>query len=723
MNILLTGKLDSISMHLIAAAGSNKIILAAKNIPPGDLPKNVRPFNIGPNDVLFQRVTKVGSFDVAVFFMARGEHADKSEGGVAAFQNTLEHCIASGVGQIILVSSGEVFSGLAGKPAISENTPAVPAGAQGYQIKAAEDMCQQYWQRSRNGISVVRLPYIYQMTSTWGSDGLISTAIKSAAEGRNRIELPGSQDTACDFLSDTEAARLIWLIIDEGITGSSVFVNAGTGKPGTLGDAVKLLTRYFPGVSVKFSGDGSDVPPPMRTTIAKNEYGWNALHGLPDDFEQIKNTINAAPVQRFVLLKKLRRALVSFFSGSRGFLVLEFAAATALLQFLSVSMKRFSFASWIDLRLLFVVILSSLHGTIAGIVAGVIAGAVLFINLGNSDWRTIVYNPETWIPFALYVIMGVALGSKTDRQSDNIDSTEDKLALAEQTNIYLVELYDEAVRTKDIYRDQILGYKDNFGRIYSIVKKLNAERSEYVFSSAVEVMEDVLQNNTVAIYSLSSRGDYARMTVCSKALYGEIARSLRMYDYRQLMDKVEEHDVWFNRDLLEGFPSYCAPVYNDEKLIALVMIWRAGVEQMALHYSNLFKILSGLIQESLVRAVKFNELRESTSFYPDTRIMLKEPFWDAYRANLTLAEQEKAVYGFIVAERSDADMAVQNGLLESCIRETDIVGMINDRQFGIILKNVSHDEIKTLLVRFSARNMNARHVAIPEMNDIMLEAG
>lgn len=725
MNILLSGKLDSIAMHLIAAAGgSNRIIVAARHIPSGVLPNNVRPFNLEPTDPLFEKVIKVGSFEAAVFFLARGEHTDKSEGGVTAFQSMLELCVKSGVKQIILVSSGEVFSGIIATTNIPETTQAVPKGAQGYQIKAAEDMCQQYWQRSQTHVTIVRLPYIYPLKDATAGDGLLANFFKAAVAGRGRFELPGTPETRCDFLSDEDAARLIWLIIDEGISLKSIFVNAGTGESTTFGKIAALLGQYYPDISIKYSGDDSDVPSLMRTSIAKTEYGWNVLHNLTKDFAGIMKTLPKAPVRKKFSAAGIVQAVVSFFRGTKGFIILEFAAATVLLQLFTTGLKSFAFADWIDLRLLFVVILSTLHGTISGIVSGIIAGVMLFISMGNTDWRMIVYNPENWIPFALYVIMGVALGSKADRQEDSLKTINARLTLAEQTNVYLVDLYNEAVRIKDDYRDQILGYKDNFGRIYTIVKKLNSEMAEYVFSSAIEVLEDVLENTTVAIYSISANGGYARMTVCSKAYYNEIAHSMRLHDYPQIMEQAEQHDIWVNRVPLHGFPSYCAPVYNEDKLIALVMIWKAGTEQWSLHYSNLFKILSGLIQESLVRAVKFYKLRENTLFYPETRILKKEPFWETYKVNLALAEQEKAVFGLIAVHRTGMDIAVQNSRIEACIRESDILGAANDDLLFVILKNVSDEDIKALLSRFQTREMEAEQVTLPEMHELMLkEAG
>ena len=96
MNILLTGKLDTITNHLLENSGSNRVILAAKNIPAGRFTGNIRRFNISPGEELFERVIKVGSFDAVVYFMSRFEHEDQSEGGVTAFRSTLEYCIRHG---------------------------------------------------------------------------------------------------------------------------------------------------------------------------------------------------------------------------------------------------------------------------------------------------------------------------------------------------------------------------------------------------------------------------------------------------------------------------------------------------------------------------------------------------------------------------------------------------------------------------------------------------
>lgn len=62
--------------------------------------------------------------------------------------------------------------------------------------------------------------------------------------------------------------------------------------------------------------------------------------------------------------------------------------------------------------------------------------------------------------------------------------------------------------------------------------------------------------------------------------------------------------------MLPNYPSYCAPIMDDKRTVAMVMVFKASFEQMAVYYSNLIKILCGLIQMSLLRAIKYKEAVE-----------------------------------------------------------------------------------------------------------------
>jgi nucleoside-diphosphate-sugar epimerase len=610
---------------MVATAGKHKVVLAARRIGDGIYPKKVKTFEIDPNDPSFRRVFEVCSIEVVVFFIARGEHAGRREGELNAFQYVLEHSSVAGVRQIILISSGEVYSGLydiannhpmsqtaySGLETFSETTPPVPNGPQGCLIKAAEDLCHYFKQNTGINIVVLRLPYVYQRRQALAVDDGLIARLLSAARGGRGYELPGAPDTPCDFLSEDDAARLILLIVDEGFSPESACVNTGSDRPMTFGDMAELFASYFPALKIAYSGDYSDVPPPMRNESARREYGWIPLYNLADDFLAIK----AVPLPG----EPTRRAPGMFLRRRKGFIIIEFALVTALLQYLSVELKGFSLSHWIDFRLLFVVAMSLLHGTVPGIVAALIASAMLFLSHESYNFQVFMYNTENWIPFAFYIIVGVVLGNSTDKQKDGRKAIDDKLALAERTTQYITDLCNKAVQEKDQYRDQILSYRDNYGRIYAILQKLNSEMTEYVLSSAVQAMEDVLENATAAIYFVSGDGRHARLTACSKGLTADIARSIRLDDFGMIMEKALGRDFWFNQGLHAGYPAYCAPVFSDGRLIALIMIHRASVGQMTLYYNNLFIVLSGLIQESLARAIKYRKMRDSELYYTDTR--------------------------------------------------------------------------------------------------------
>jgi len=311
------------------------------------------------------------------------------------------------------------------------------------------------------------------------------------------------------------------------------------------------------------------------------------------------------------------------------------------------------------------------------------------------------------------------LGNSTDKQKDSRKAIDDKLELAESTTRHITDLCNRAVREKDEYRDQILGYRENYGRMYAIVQKLNSETTEYVLSSAVEALADVLENDAVAIYAVSGDGKYARLAVRAKGFAGDMPRSVTLENYRRIMEKAGRREIWFNQNLLPGYPAYCAPIHSGSRLVALIMVQHASAGQMTLYYFNLIKIFGGLIQESLQNAERIRSLRQPEIYYPGTRIMLKEPFAEALKANIALAEQEKAEFELIVLRRYGNSIADENVILESCVRELDLLGMINKRLIGVILKQAFSEGVGVVQKRLKKWGMSARPVTIRQMQEFI----
>jgi UDP-glucose 4-epimerase len=275
----------------------------------------------------------------------------------------------------------------------------------------------------------------------------------------------------------------------------------------------------------------------------------------------------------------------------------------------------------------------------------------------------------------------------------------------ELTNEHISSLFDEAVQNKESYKNQILGYRDSFGKIFSVVRNLDTEVQENVMSEAISVLEDLLDTQSIAVYSIDANGVYARLTVRSRALTDVAEKSIKLSEYAAVTSEISPGRVWFNRDLLPGYPMYCAPIYSENRIIALVMINKVRTDQMSLYYSNMVMILCGLIQDALARAIKSNRENEEKMYLHGTRIMKTDAFAEVYKANLNLAEQEKIQLRTIVVEAHGQDLSEVSSKLENCVRETDSIGMLSNGVYGICLTQITNDDLQKVLRRLSNGGM------------------
>lgn len=72
-------------------------------------------------------------------------------------------------------------------------------------------------------------------------------------------------------------------------------------------------------------------------------------------------------------------------------------------------------------------------------------------------------------------------------------------------------MYQETLEDKNLYKKQILGSKDSFGKIFDITRKLDVIRPQELFLETVQVLEDVLENKSLGLYTLNPEKGYGRL--------------------------------------------------------------------------------------------------------------------------------------------------------------------------------------------------------------------
>ena len=147
------------------------------------------------------------------------------------------------------------------------------------------------------------------------------------------------------------------------------------------------------------------------------------------------------------------------------------------------------------------------------------------------------------------------------------------------------EMYQETLQDKRQYKKQILGSRDSFGKIFDITRKLDVIQPQKLFMETIRVMEDVLENHTIVLYSLDSWKRFGRMEVSSPEIRRKMPNSIRIEEYQNAVETLEKGEVWRNRELLAGYPAYIAGIKRNGELVMLVFIQDAASSQMTLYLS------------------------------------------------------------------------------------------------------------------------------------------
>ena len=148
--------------------------------------------------------------------------------------------------------------------------------------------------------------------------------------------------------------------------------------------------------------------------------------------------------------------------------------------------------------------------------------------------------------------------------------------------------------------------------------ELDVLREDEIFIKALNILEEIMSNDTVAIYSVESTDTFMRLEVNSVPLKNKIARSLKLEDYPNLENKIYDGEIFVNTNMDPSYPAYCYPIMNNGKPVSVIIIWVAKFEQFSTYYFNLLKVICGFIQSSMVRAVLFNEFTKTEKYIPNT---------------------------------------------------------------------------------------------------------
>ena len=571
-------------------------------------------------------------------------------------------------------------------------------------VSEMENLCREYAKLYKTTVKIIRSPYLY--SEQYEKDFLNTVFREISAE--QKITFQEDESQRMFFLSMQDLAELMYKIFDNWDEDEEI-LNIADGFDHCFKDLGDKLTELCPHLKVSYARYSIMENMLKDDKIIRYKYGWfpkiSILEELPELYEhyQERNNIKEGRLDSLKHIISKHKAAVR---------AAEFAAFFILFELLNGIAGNQAQFKMIDLRLIFVVLFGSTYGINYGIAAAAAESLSLIraFEAEGSSWYVLFYEPSNWIPFIFYFAVGAICGYIRMKNKDNVQFIKEENNLLQEKFLFTREMYQETIEDKNLYKKQILGSKDSFGKIFDITRKLDVIQPQELYIETIRVLEDVLENKTFGLYTLNRENGYGRLETASAQVQGNYPNSIKLSEYSAAMEKLENGNVWANREFLENYPMYMAGVRKNGELVMLICIQQVSREQMSLYFLNLFKILSGLVETSLLRALEYQKAVEYRQYVKGTHILKTEYFEERLKVQHDMREQKLASYVLLKVEYSEMSLKEADEILRSKVRENDVWGISESKELYLMLVQTDKEALPIILARLKQAGLVCRQI-------------
>ena len=571
-------------------------------------------------------------------------------------------------------------------------------------VSEMENLSREYAKLYKTTVKIIRSPYLY---SEQYEKDFLNTVFREIS-AQQKITFQEDESQRMFFLSMQDLAELMYKIFDNWDEDEEI-LNIADGFDHCFKDLGDKLTELCPHLKVSYARYSIMENMLKDDKIIRYKYGWfpkiSILEELPELYEhyQERNNIKEGRLDSLKHIISKHKAAVR---------VAEFAAFFILFELLNGIAGNQAQFKMIDLRLIFVVLFGSTYGINYGIAAAAAESLSLIraFEAEGSSWYVLFYEPSNWIPFIFYFAVGAICGYIRMKNRDNVQFIKEENDLLQEKFLFTREMYQETIEDKNLYKKQILGSKDSFGKIFDITRKLDVIQPQELYIETIRVLEDVLENKTFGLYTLNRENGYGRLETASAQVQGNYPNSIKLSEYSAAMEELENGNVWANREFLEKYPMYMAGVRKNGELVMLICIQQASREQMSLYFLNLFKILSGLVETSLLRALEYQKAVEYRQYVKGTHILKTEYFEERLKVQHDMREQKLASYVLLKVEYSEMSLKEADEILRSKVRENDVWGISESKELYLMLVQTDKEALPNILARLKQAGLVCRQI-------------
>ena len=562
---------------------------------------------------------------------------------------------------------------------------------------ANEKLCEFYAVNFSLNIKTIRIPYLY--SGTYKKDFLYS--VFEEMHAGKPIQLLEAASAIMHFLSLGDLSELIIRILDNW-TDEGGILQAGDEFHISFSDFTDKLRALDQKSKVEFNEAKSSGLLKTANTSVRSEYGWFAkvsiLEDLPDQY-----ALYLAGKQQQKMKMSLADRLRGWISGHSLFVkIAELILLFVLFELLIYVTDSAVIFSVVDFRTIYVVIMATLYGLSFGMISAALSSLSYFVArvMAGTDPLTIFYEPTNWLAFVFFFLVGGLCGYVNLKKEDTGKYLREQNKMLESKLIFTGEIYEDTLREKKELKKQIISSKDSFGKIFDITRRLNTVAPQQLYLRIIETFEEILENKSIAVYSVKPGMPFGRLEVSSRELLDAAARSISMDAYAPVIEKISGGEIWKNTELDSTYPMYAAGVYREEELVLVIFLWHANVDQRSLYYVNLFKIMRDLVQMSLLHAYDYHAALLDRQYIEHTQIMKAEFFEERIQHFAALAEKKISTYIILEFDLNGHTLEEAAAMISKKIRTTDILGIGSNGKLQLLLSQAEEKDLEYILPRF-----------------------
>ncbi|MGN0475290.1 MAG: NAD-dependent epimerase/dehydratase family protein [Acutalibacteraceae bacterium] len=693
------------------------------------LPKHIN-YDFDLNDSLIQNIIDSIAPDAMVFMGAQDtsfywdSNADAAVYN-AAVSNVLTCASNAGVKHMVYLSSTDVY-GMDYDTPVTEKTKPCPTSIRGLTLLNGEGQCKIYNENTCLKSVVLRLPMVYgPQANAEEAPNFMTRSLFYA-----RMDIPFECDLDLEyktiFIGDAVDA-VYRAIANTSIPKGTYNVegNSYVSNREIINMVEKITQKKMRVVDQKSAGKGCTCNPvgslyekasgykPIVTMESGIErtYKWviSNFGAMREIFEtKKKKSDNAAWEESKKRMKNIAKGLLSY---------IESIALCALACLGTYLASEYTILSGIDFFVIYIIIMSVVYSVTHSYIS-IFLSSIMYVAMKMAvglEFTDIIMDYTTLVRILFYFLVGILVGYSKDRlKLKNVELMEEKAAQQEELE-RIYDISERHIQIKKMFEERLINYDNSIAKVYSIVSQLDLLDPEKIVSSALDVIMQIMGVNDVAIYVKSNEGLY-RMTGCSSRRAQKMKNIINLDDYDALEGVLLEERIFVNRKMDANLPSMVAPVFSEQNMIYMIMLFNMDFDKMTLYQENLFSVLSKIIASSFEKAYRYQNDTKDSRYMPGTKILLAEAFTEIVKTKVKGAGTNIADFAVLKAPVDSSQLMEKGAQLAGILRDNDYIGLNakDPNSLLLLLNNTSEKDLPFVYKKIARIDLTAEVVSLDE---------